>query len=233
MIIEYPEAGPVQVMELAADRAAARPKYHTIGEFYDAIRDTLIYLVNEKKAKITPGLRQITEELFPIDREYNAVKPINTLDDALKAIKHIKEQGEGTPSRPDAPMFGHELAHYYKFKQIQVGRLYKLENKSWTLSGSFFDFPEVYPMADIPGEGYENMPEGVATLIKTFNDEYKKMLASLQFAWEKGGAEGQGYLSEAENVMRGLRRSAVELMQTAIDAAHPEKGNYGPTFRVS
>ena len=122
MIIEYPEKGPVQTMEFALAGAAALRRFHTIGEFYDAIAHTLKYLVSKHEVQIT-GQKQLSEPFIGHDEnQQNVLKPITTLQEALDAIEHIKEQGEGTPSTPDTPMFGHELAHYYKFKQIQVAR---------------------------------------------------------------------------------------------------------------
>ena len=230
MIIEYPEKGPVPTTVSAA-AAAARQKFYTIGEFYDAIADTLKYLVGTGQVEIT-GKKQLSE-LFGHSKT-NVVEPITTLDEALSAIERIKEQGEGTPSTPDAPLFGHELAHYYKFKQIQVGRNYVQVDNCWTLSGDFFDFPSVYHMADIPSGGYNlaDLPPDVAVLISKFNNDYKEILASLQSAWEKGGKEGQKELLHAEiDLMDGLGSTAVDLMKNKpIDT---NKGYYGPTFQVS
>jgi hypothetical protein len=232
MIIEYPEKGPVQTLEFAP-AAAARRRFHTIGEFYDAIAHTLKYLVDTQKVQIT-GQKQLSEPFTGHEEnQLYAVKPITTPNEALSAIEHVKEQGEGTPSTPDAPMFGHELAHYYKFKQIQVGRNYVRQAEKWTLNGEFFDFPPVYPMADIPAGGYrpQDLPKEVADLIKEFNDKYKSMLGLLQSAWEKGGKNGQDDLARAEyNFMDGLGATAVQLMKISIGT---NKGNYGPTFQVS
>jgi rubrerythrin len=232
MIIEYPEKGPIQTMEFAI-AAAMRPTFHTIGEFYDALAHTLEHLVDNNKIKIT-GQNQLSEAFIGHDEnQQNVLKPITTLKEALDAIEHIKEQGEGTPSSPDAPMFGHELAHYYKFKQIQVGRNFAQQaDKSWTLSGDFFDFPSVYPMADIPSGGYpmDRLPQEVADLIKKFNDDYKSLLELLQSAWKKGEKEGQSDLTSAEILMDGLGSNAVDLMKISIG---PNEGNYGPTFQVS
>jgi rubrerythrin len=230
MIIEYPEKGPVQTMELLA---AARPKFHTIGEFYDAIAHTLEHLVRIHQVQIS-GQKQLSEAFVGHDEnKQNVLKPITTLHEALQVIEHIKEQGEGTPTSPEAPMFGHELAHYYKLKQIQVGRNFVQQaGKSWTLTGDFFDFPSVYPMADIPRGGYaeQDLPKEVGDLIKKFNDDYKSLLGLLQSAWEKGGTDGQNDLSSAEIVMDGLGSNAVDLMKISIGA---DKGNYGPTFQIS
>jgi Ferritin-like len=221
MIIEYPAKGPMALQQVQGQR------FRTIGEFYDAIAETLIFLVDIGAVCIT-GDRQITESIT----ENNAVAPITSLKKALRAIEHIKEQGEGTPHSPDAPDFGHELAHYYKFKQIDVGRLYQqIGGGAWELSGSFIDFPVVYPMADIPSGGYQGT--GVPPEINAFNQAYGQLLNALQAAWEVGGDQGYEKLQDAEDLMDNLGGLAITLMKTRIDPAHPEKGNYGPTFRIS
>jgi len=220
MIIEYPEGGPIALLD------ERRRTFYTIGEFYDAIAHTLRHLVNCGKLKIT-GDRQITE---PIG-DYNAVTPITNLKEALCVIEHIKEQGEGTPHAPDAVNFGAELAHYYQFKQILVGRLYQqMPDRTWKLNGKFFDFPAVYPMADVPRGGYSG--PSVPLELAQFNSDYKQMLVALQAAWDKGGAAGHHNLEEAENYMDGLGTTAVTLMNTPIDAIHPDRGNYAPTFQI-
>lgn len=221
MIIEYPEKGPIALL-------AQPPRgFHTIGEFYDAIAETLRYLVEVQKTVKITGERQLTESITA----NNDVTPITNLQEALCALEHIKEQGEGTPHSPDATHFGHELAHYYKFKQIQVGRLFQQKaDKTWELNGKFIDFPAVYPMADIPRGGYTG--PGIPKEIGDFNDLYKQLLLDLQAAWEKGGKDGQAKLSEAETqYMDKLEGVAIQLMKTPLDPSAPERGNYGPTFR--
>jgi hypothetical protein len=219
MIIEYPEKGPIVLQQVQG------PPFHTIGEFYDAIAETLRFLVDLGTVRIT-GDRQITESITA----NNAVTPITSLEEALCAIEHIKEQGEGTPHSPDAPDFGHELAHYYKFKQIDVGRLYQQVGNTWELSGSFIDFPAVYPMADNPCGGYQG--PGVPPEINAFDQAYGQLLSALQAAWELGGDLGYQKLQDAEALMDGLGQLAITLMKTPIDPVHPEKGNYGPTFQI-
>jgi hypothetical protein len=222
MIIEYPESGP---LALASWKTRT---FHTIGEFYGAIAKTLEKLVNQKKVAIT-GSHQITDKAV-------GVKPLDTLKKALDAIELIKEQGEGTPQSPGAVIAGNELAHYYKFKQIQVGRNYKFERgkKSWSLTGSFFDFPAVYPMADIPRGGYTGpgIPKPVSDLLVRFNRAYGSILKDLQSAWEKGDAGGgKADLKSAKATMGQLGPIAVQLMKTWIDDKNHDLGTYGPTFQ--
>ncbi len=217
MIIEYPECGPIAV----ADRPKAT--FHTIGEFYDAVSKTLEYLVDAKQITIT-GHRQINDP-------DSGVSPITNLHEALKAIEDIKEQGEGTPQSPDAPDLGNELAHYYRFKQIQVGRMYEqLPDKTWHLTGKFLDFPPCYPIADVPKGGY---PDPVPPELAQFNRDYKALLATLQSAWDQGGTPGETILQQAElDSMPALTTCAVNIMKKPIDSGHPERGNYAPTFQI-
>ncbi len=220
MIIEYPEGGPIA---LASHSVRG---FHTIGEFYGAIAESLDYLVKHHFVKIT-GDRQITET------NQLSVKPVTNLQEALDAIETIKEQGEGTPQGPGAVISGDELAHYYKFKQIQVGRMYfqDAQTKKWSLNGAFIDFPAVYPMADVPRGGYSGAPHPVSDLLAQFDSDYGSILGDLQSAWVKGGAAGGVNLGNAEITMDGLGDTALQLMQTPIDVKKPELGNYGPTFQ--
>jgi hypothetical protein len=221
MIIEFPEGGPIALQSFR------QRKFHTIGEFYDAISRTLTYLVNHNMVKIT-GDRQITETNQVL------VEPIDTLIKAQRAIELIKEQGEGTPQSPGAVISGDELAHYYKFKEIDVGRKYEYNKakKTWSLNGKFRAFPTVYPMADVPAGGYvgPGIPKNASDLLKKFNSDYGDILGNLQSAWEKGGAAGKADLDNAEITMDGLGTTAVKLMQIPLDGKNPDLGTYGPTF---
>jgi len=49
------------------------------------------------------GEEQVQAQTGHDEQGQNVLKPITCLDEALTAIEHIKEQGEGTPSTPDAP----------------------------------------------------------------------------------------------------------------------------------
>lgn len=236
MIIEYPEAGPIQIMLDAASAASDRPKYHTIGKFYDAVAATLDHLVSVGAVAVQDN-GQLSEAFTGHDEKgQNVLTPITCPKEAREAIEHIKEQGEGTPTSPDAPKFGHELAHYYRFKQIQTGRCFAQgADGAWTLSGNFIDFPPVRPMADIPPDGYEGsgVPQNVRDAINKFNLDYKQLLLLLQSAWDKGAPDGQTDLSDAELIMDGLSDQARTLMSTPIEVSNPGRGNYAPTFRIA
>ncbi len=103
--------------------------YATIGQFYEAIEAGMKKLVkkNELRFDHHPE-RQVT----PADY-YNGhgdVIVVNSLETAIKAIREICDQGEGARhgiQEDDHPLddVGYELAHYYRFMEIAVGRRFK------------------------------------------------------------------------------------------------------------
>jgi hypothetical protein len=205
MQIEYPEGGPIVALDLGKD-------YATIGEFYDAVLDAFRLLPD---GSISGG-KQLTAS-FSNGEEVFAIK---TLADVEKAIKEIKEQGEGTSQSPQSPApQDNEPAHYYKFAEICKGnRLIKVAPNKWDYKGDPIPFPEVYPMATIPLGGY---PEKSAE----FDKLYTNLLDDLQAAWE---TPDQSRLDNAiYNSMFKLKVIAQALMQTPIDGG---PSTYGPSF---
>jgi hypothetical protein len=183
---------------------AERRTFHTIGEFYGAIGDCF--------RALNPPLTEGRQLEYDITLNAQLFK-ILTTDDALCAIEQIVE-----------------LAHYYKFKQLYVGRLYQQNSEGkWELNGPMINFPAVFPMADVPAGGYSG-PD-VPAEVGQFNTQYSALLSGLQSAWDQGGAGGQESLDDAIATMNRLRGLAQILMR---DKAIPGGGGatYGPTFRV-
>jgi rubrerythrin len=199
MAIEYPEGGPVT--------AAALQTYPTIGAFYDAITAAF----TQQQPLLTPG-KQLA---FPTSGD-PWLSPILTPNDFLTAIRTIKEQGEGTSTSPDAPDFGNELAHYYKFGSIANGKLYVKTDTGWSYSGAAVPFPTVYPLMEVPIGGYPHPPAGELA----FNQQFTQLVNTLQQAWNTGGSEGNTSLSNAIGMMPNLTSLAAPLAQQ----------NYCPTF---
>ncbi len=107
MIIEEPQLAlefPEQTLESLA------PDYHTIGEFYMAVWQ----LMDELGEGVFTGTRdrQVAGWIGP-----HYLHRIAGLDGAHEAITTIIDQGEGTSTSPAADP--EELAHYYRFEQIQ------------------------------------------------------------------------------------------------------------------
>jgi hypothetical protein len=212
MQIEYPERGPVPIQPMMF---ADRRTYATIGEFYDAILDVFDSL--SPPISVEHQLESTKVHLTKLN-DLNAVK---------SAITQIKEQGEGTDQSAFEEDFGGELAHYYRFMQIVVGKqIVKGEDgKAHWDDSQPVPFPEVYPMAMVPKGGYP--PE----LTRSFNEPFSNVLTLLQSAWRVGGSAGQHKLLDAYAAMRQLRTPALALMSQPIDP-NSGRGNYGPDFRL-
>jgi hypothetical protein len=199
MEIEYPESHPIALRGRFIDP--------TIGAFYTAIDCAF-----KANGGAIQGTRQLTGwEPVP-------VTPINDLADAHRAIKKIQDQGEGTGKSPLASP--DELAHYYKFAEIYYGNKLVRYKKHWKYDGDPIPFPKVYPVAQVPAEGYPDCKKAVA-----FDAKYTEMLELLQRAWTNGDDQSLRAAIEAMSPLGGL---AVELMQTPLKSGGY---NYGPAFR--
>jgi len=196
--------------------------YATIGAFYDAI-----YAAFQSLSPSLSATGQQTATLFvPNPSNGNVLKealqPLTTLDEVEQAITTIKDQGEGTSTSPDAPEFGGELAHYYRFGEIYNGkRLIQVDGK-WVYAGDPVPFPACYPVAQVPPEGYPDVPEAQA-----FDKQFSALIAGLEKAWA-GDGDPQS-LGDAINAMGGLYGLALPLIKTSLPGGG---GNYGPDFKL-
>ena len=152
--IEMPENPvPIQMSLQPARTGESEPEvpidtaettYQTIGAFYDAIHDGF----ERAPDSIIKGERQLTTEFS--DQANETVYDINTKACAQKAIREIKEQGEGSSRIPYAVGF-RELAHFYRFGELYEGKaLRKVAPKEWAYDGDAIAFPECWPMAKVP-----------------------------------------------------------------------------------
>ncbi|MBU7582483.1 MAG: hypothetical protein KAF91_06145 [Nostoc sp. TH1S01] len=151
---------------------------------------------------------------------------MNTLADVETAINEIKVQGEGTALSPDAEGFGGELAHYYKFDEISHGRKLIQVDGVWRYAGEVVPFPDTYPMAQVPGGGWQNPSPEVSELLNLFNSAFKAVLDELELAWTTGN---QDKLSSAIGLMFSFKTPAIQLMQIPLPDG---SGNYGPDFLI-
>lgn len=114
MEIEEPEE-PLDFPIKMSFAAEAAPEYHTIGDFYNALKSK----IEELAPDVLPGdpSLQVTSPYYPKEELF----PILTKQNALDAIDIIVEQGEGSSTSPTDGEDG-ELAHYYKFEELYVGK---------------------------------------------------------------------------------------------------------------
>jgi hypothetical protein len=212
--IEMPEHGPLPDVGLVA--AGGPPLAATIGDFYDIIDDGLarLSITYQTAGQLETSIG--SDELFRIDSQATA----------RRAIQLIKEQGEGTSTSQGAVDFGGGLAHYYKFRQLLLEKLYvRQPDGTWKIdASSSLPFPadaDIWPMDPVPAGGYPGIAEA-----QSFDQAYSTMLGQLQNAWiGQGSADA---LDDAVGNMFQLQGLAVALMQKK----RPDgPGNYGPDFR--
>lgn len=181
MEIEMPQHGPI---------AAASGV--NIGDFYDAIADGF------KRLSPTFGGGFQLEHSFAVGELFR----INNLEDALKAIRTIKDQGEGsqqTPMPEDSP--SGEPSHYYAFKQLLVGkRLRKADDGSWHFDGEDMPLPAVHSF------GVGSVPETA-----DFNSTLTALLKALEDVWGNGAP-----FHQAMQAMMRMRKQGIGLMERGI-----------------
>jgi hypothetical protein len=167
---------------LAASPTAAGMRFYSIGEFYEEIIEGL-----EKVAAVDSGLFCGKPDL-QVGPEYfysggGTVITVSDLDSARRALRFIAAQGEGL----DSGMYDGdgELAHYYRFRQLQLGRYFQVGDPPDAPSGPPLSvgWDDVYPvkvsarLADYPA-GSE-----LAAAARKFNADYGAFLALLTEAF--------------------------------------------------
>jgi Ferritin-like len=171
---------------LAASPTEPGMQFYSIGEFYREISRGVEYLhgqyAREGKELFTgdPG-RQVTPEYFYSGGGEAIV--VTDLESALDALNFIAEQGEGLGG--GIYDVKGELAHYYRFEQLQLGHYYLKGDQPGKPSGPAFDidWTAVYPslknarLADYP----ENSE--VYHAARAFNDSYADFLEFLTSAF--------------------------------------------------
>jgi rubrerythrin len=156
MEIEEPEDPLVFPVKAFRAMAAAPPAFATIGQFYRAIQEKIDELAPDR----LPGdpARQVVNSAVFSDKH---LFPVTTKREAIEALRIIVEQGEGTSTSP-ADETG-ELAHYYRFEELYVGRRLVVDStapKGYSFSGAVFPFDPngVYPLA--PNTKAADLPAG-------------------------------------------------------------------------
>ncbi|MDR3515037.1 MAG: ferritin-like protein [Azospirillaceae bacterium] len=240
--IERPSLAPSGVNKLVARREhgpflhlGTHPRqttmrYYSIGDFYKAIEDGLVYLEGEaqKQGKTIftgDAGRQITSQYYYSGGGH--LHPVTDLATAVTAIRLVIEQGEGqTATIYDSQK---ELAHYYRFDQLIHGRYYRSGDAIEHPTGEpvSVDWDAAYPvktdvkLADIPA-GSELHQAAAA-----FNQAYARFLAEITEAYN-----GKPHkLMEAVAHMFEFRNAMTVLIRNPLPGSN---GLYaGPTFEVS
>lgn len=201
--------------------------YYSIGEFYEAIARGLDYLaetLGEEKLFIGDPAKQATSEYYYSGGgELFAVTDLKT---AVAAIDLISGQGEGLGG--EIYDTEHELAHYYRFDQLRLGRYYQPGDQPGAPSGPELtvDWDATYPIQKNPRvEEYGNGELYQAAI--AFNQSYAQFLALLTKTFN-----GQPQLLlEAVPQMFRLRERITQLIHNPIPGK--EGVNAAPTFEVA
>ena len=218
-----------------ADAVSQDEGFASIGQFYKALEEGIIYLSKTLGDNIlftgNPD-HQVTAETTYYGGAGQLVE-VTDLRTALKALEEVVEQGEGLDHQNifdgDQNMFHperQEVGHYFRFLEILEGRKFKLGDTAESgPTGEPFsvEWDQVHPMLDNPKtETYKNYPD-ILEKLTTFNQEYCDMLRII----EKSFNGEPKLLGQAVGVMYELKILAKELM--AIPAQDPTR-TIGPSF---
>jgi hypothetical protein len=209
-------------------------RFHTIGQFYAAIKDAFRLLSKSHDLFVKGRDKyQVTGEQWYYGGGGEPIR-VHDLRSATRAIEEIAHQGEGLPHSifDGDEQFGQvdELAHYFRFKEIQAGRRYRSTDTPLSRpSGAELpvNWSAVYPMcADPTAERYRNQPE-IHRLMVDFNRSYTQLLLRLQQAF--GGSPQ--LLRDAVPIMYELKYKAQELMR--IPSGDADGTTVGPGFEFA
>ncbi len=124
--------------------------YPTIGQFYAAIQEGISTLVAELgEAAVFPDGGRVARQFPAFD---NDVVSVSGSSDALRLITDIVEEGEGDGTGTMWDEHG-QLAHYYVFQEISLGRTYQHGDEPGSPAGPEIGLPtpaEIAPMLPNP-----------------------------------------------------------------------------------
>lgn len=219
MVIEEPE----HPLDFPAG-AATEARTVTIGQFYRAIRATIIRLGDK-------GLSRHPHNQIGPDQVKNAVA-VTDVATACQAIDIITGQGEGTARTP-LEIIGADYAHYYRFAEIANG--HRLIPNPQAGPETPPDQRYIYNGDPVPldSAGIFAVPTNPTTATYadgssarracvTFNYTYTNLLKCLHTILNGKPAEFQAALG----IMMSLKQQAVDMMTGTTTAGIPT----GPTF---
>lgn len=204
-------------------------RFLSIGEFYEEVVRGINHLEDQARKEgktIFTGdpARQVTPEYF-----YSGggdVIEVTGRDTAVAALTLVAEQGEGL----HGGIFDSqdEIAHYYRFQQLEKGRFYQKGDSPGKPSGPDLnvDWTAVYPVKpDIKLADLSRDPEILAAA-EEFNRDYATFLTSINLAYN---GQPQLLLKAVWEMFR-MRDSMNRLIRNPL-TGHPG-ANAGPTFEL-
>jgi hypothetical protein len=204
--------------------------FYSIGEFYAEIGRGLEYLEKEMSSKgeeLFTGdpARQITPDYY-----YSGggeVVPVVDLESANEAIRLVSEQGEGF----GGAIFDYEdeLAHFYRFEQILLGRFYQKGDKPGKPSGPPLDvdWSAVYPIKINARLGDYAQGSELHTAALEFNAAYQEILQRITLAYT-GQPE---LLIDAVGDMFRIKELSLQLMRNSIPGSDGQHA--APVYKLA
>jgi len=193
--------------------------YETIGQFYDAIEESLRRLCAELgETAVFSGdpARQVTGG--PFHHTGGHLAPVTDLASALAALEEIVEQGEGTARGEvwdgDRDIFHperDEVSHYYRFQELKLGRRYRrgdTPRSGPTGEAVALDLSGVRPMRPDPRVADHPVGSEIRTAQDAFNNTYCELLHLLEETFN--GSPDR--LAAATGTMYALKAKAQALM---------------------
>lgn len=200
--------------------------FYSIGQFYKAIQKGIIDLCDKPGAEnIFTGdpSRQITSEYY-----YSGggeVIPVKCRDTALAALELIAEQGEGD----GGSIYDNEgeLAHFYRFQQLDKEKYYQEHDDPGCPQGAKIDvdWDAVFPIqTNAKIQMYDGDPSIKEEAIE-FNNIYASFLASINKA-----LNGSPHLLlQAVGGMFNIKELMVRIMKNPFGDG---SANAAPTFEI-
>jgi hypothetical protein len=219
-----PEASKPRVLLLAEQY-----EYETIGDFYSAVEEGLKAL--DEKGDIFTGdpSRQVPKEFYGGSGQGGEIVEVKDLTTALAALEQIVEQGEGDVTKPPpGEKFDPEgeLAHFYRFQELRLGRKYEKEDMPGEPTGPEIemDLGKVYPMRR--NLTVSELSEPLKKRAEECNTVYSEVVNGVQ-----KGIDGEpSALGGAIGLMIKLRGAASGLMKEGLPGGSEHAG---PTFEYS
>ncbi len=220
MSIEEPEGGPIEFPHELALEAA--PEFMTIGQFYHQLDS---FLKTLPPSKWSQGRNQIDDRQFLA----GAIFPVNSYEDAHRAIGDIVSEGEG--SRKSPLDFEGEVSHYYRFAEVFYDQVLTKSTDPKNENGYVWkgqlgvDWTAVYPAIADPGaRDFSKEPPEARAAQDRCDAAYTRVVQELQRA-----VSGEsGHLGNAVRAMFDLRLAAKQAL--GIPLAVPTQVA-GPSFR--
>ena len=210
MSIEYPEGTPV-VPQPDTPPPPAPPTPQTIGQFYKAIDTAFRTLFPDGSLPHAPSVNQVVTRVG-----HDRLFAINTVADALNAIKEITDQGEGTSTSPDRGTFDPGTrAHYYTFAEIYYGKTITPVGNGFQYSDPEIKMPTVHNFAPQPGAPGQ----------QAFIQHFGTLMTQLEDCWTRGSS-----IEEAKVTIEDAKVTMGDLQQAGTDLI---KAGFTPQFTVA